>query len=281
MNILNLFKYYAPEYEGEDDLSFYSRKSIFFQKPEKFNDPWDCKAPQITVPRQINSLKEIWCALAKRAGSLYTEAEWQKIKNLPRSEIKKQFEKIFKTAFDEQRSRIGVFSLSSIPDSQLMWSHYARSHSGYVLHFQINLAEYYTNPNLKSVGVPIPVIYKTEREIWNLRDYYNNREKYVYNMMRFKSDVWAYECEVRLLNVNASGFIKTPSNWLKSIIIGLDTNSGLRKKLHDIGDKLDVPVLSAVMNKTNYKIDIPGLAFDGGKGESCFKQLITSKVFEL
>ena len=72
-----------------------------------------------------------------------------------------------------------------------------------------------------------------------------------------------------------------PRNWLKSIVIGLDTSSGLREKLREIGGKLDVPVLSAVMNKTSYKIDIPGLAFDGSKGESCFKKLITSKVFEL
>ncbi len=56
MIFLNLFKYYAPKYEKEDNLSFYSKESIYFQQPIRFNDPWDCKAyflqPKIDPPLQ-------------------------------------------------------------------------------------------------------------------------------------------------------------------------------------------------------------------------------------
>ena len=76
MNVLNLFKYYVPKYKREDNLSFYSRGSIYFQKPIKFNDPWDCKAPQITIPRQINYLKDIWFNMAKQRGPGFVETEW-------------------------------------------------------------------------------------------------------------------------------------------------------------------------------------------------------------
>ncbi len=77
MNVLNLFKYYAPKYNGHDNLSFYSQGSIYFQKPTKFNDPWDCKAPPITNSSQINSLKDIWFNLEGQNDPANAENAWQ------------------------------------------------------------------------------------------------------------------------------------------------------------------------------------------------------------
>lgn len=279
MNVLNLFKYYASKYKDEDNLSFYSRGAIYFQQPIKFNDPWDCKAPQITTHRQINSLKDIWFNLAKQNVSALAETGWQKISKLPRTEIKLLLEKHFKEAFEKQRSKIGVFSLSFIPDNELMWSHYAHSHSGYMLHFQIDLDKYLVDSSLSEVGIPIPVIYKDKRDVWNLGNYYKNEKKHVYDLVRFKSNAWEYECELRLLNVDKYGFIKTPSNWLKSIVIGINTDSKLREKLEHIGNELKVLVFSSVMNKKEYKIDIPGLGLDGSDGKIHYKKLIDSKIF--
>lgn len=281
MIFLNLFKYYAPKYEKEDNLSFYSKESIYFQQPIRFNDPWDCKAPQISIPRQISSLRDIWSKMAKQGGPAFVKTEWEKIKKVSRPEIKLLFDKLFKEAIEIQRSKIGVFSLTCIPDSELMWSHYASSHSGYMLHFQINITEYYSDLSLKNIGIPVPVIYKGKRDDWNLGTYYNNREKHVYNLVRFKSNAWEYECELRLLNVNNWGFIKTPANWLKSIVIGLNTKSELRSKLRSIGKVLNIPVFRALMNKCQYKIDIPGLEINGDIGNKHYKEIINSKIFEL
>ena len=78
MTVLNLFKFYAPKYKDENNISFYSRGEIYFQQPIQFNDPWDCKTPQITIPRQIKALKEIWFNLAKNDLTLL-ETEWPKL----------------------------------------------------------------------------------------------------------------------------------------------------------------------------------------------------------
>ncbi|MEW6289148.1 MAG: DUF2971 domain-containing protein [Thermodesulfobacteriota bacterium] len=279
--VLNLFKYYSPKYEGEFNLSFYSRRAIYFQQPIKFNDPWDCKAPPLKLHRQINNLKNIYDKLAKRNGQYFVKKEWQRISKSPRSEIKNLFEGCFKEAFEKKRSEIGVFSLSFIPDSELMWSHYTNSHFGYMLHFQIDPATYLIDSSLSKVGIPIPVIYKDKREVWNLEKYHENREKYVYDLVRYKSSAWEYECELRLLNVTKYGFIKTPSDWLKSIVIGLNTEDGLRSKLEDIGNELNIPVFSALMDNKDYKITIPGLGVDGNQGRMVYKELIDSKIFEL
>jgi hypothetical protein len=200
---------------------------------------------------------------------------------MSRPEIKLLFDRLFKKAIEIQRSKIGIFSLSCIPDSELMWSHYASSHSGYMLHFQINIADYYADLSLKNIGVPVPVVYKGKRENWNLGTYYNDREKHVYNLVRFKSSAWKYECELRLLNVNNWGFIKTPGNWLKSIVIGLNATSELKSKLKDIGKALKIQVFRALMNKSQYKIDIPDLEINGDIGNKHYNEIINSNIFEL
>lgn len=280
MTVLNLFKFYQPKYEGKDNLSFYSHKAIYFQQPRKFNDPWDCKAPQIIIPRQINTLRDIWFHLVKKDHSI-AETEWNKIRELPRSEIKQNFEKIYKDSFEQQRAEIGVFSLSFIPDSELMWSHYADSHSGYMLHFQIDTDQYFINPNLSKIGIPVPVIYSENRQALNLIDYFKFKEKHLYDIIRYKSSAWQYECELRLFNPEENGFIRYSSNWLKSIVIGINSEKVLQEKLNCIGKELAVPVFSSVMNKSKYKIDIPGFEMDGVNGKAQYKKVIDSGEFEL
>ena len=46
----------------------------------------------------------------------------------------KNFDRIFK-AFD---SRCGILCFSSVPDSMLMWSHYADAHRGIVLELEVS-----------------------------------------------------------------------------------------------------------------------------------------------
>jgi hypothetical protein len=133
--VLDLFKYYTPKYKGEYNFSFDTQGTVYFQKPVKFNDPWDCKSPEISIPRQINQLKDIWFHWGRQESEHFAKNEWEKIKNKPRPEIKQLFCDLFKKALNIQRSKIGVFSLSFIPDSELMWSHYGESHTGYMLHF--------------------------------------------------------------------------------------------------------------------------------------------------
>jgi hypothetical protein len=280
MNIFNLFKYYAPEYEGKENLSFSTEESIYFQKPAKFNDPWDCKVPEITCPRGRKALNEILDKLEARGGQAFAN-ERQKIKNLSRSEISQWLVGRFKKSYEELRSIMGVFSLSLIPDSELMWSHYATSHFGYMLHFQIDLDALKPDSSLKDLGFLIPVIYCNKREVWNLKDYDDNRLKYANDLIKYKSEAWEYECELRLLNVDEYGFIKTPSNWLKSIVIGINTEDELQGKLEDIGKSLNVPVLSAKMNEKEYKIDIPGLKINGDDGRRDYEKAKKMKTFNL
>ncbi len=179
------------------------------------------------------------------------------------------------------RQRIGVFSLSFIPDNELMWAHYAISHSGYMLQFQIVPEDYFVNPTLKDIGIPIPVIYKKERTTLNIASYYSNREKRMYDLIRYKSEAWKYEHELRLLNVTTCGFLDMPQAWLKSITVGLATKNELKEKLKSIGHELNVPVFFAKIHESNYQVEIPGLDIKGIDGRRKYEELVASKVLEL
>lgn len=100
-------------------------------------------------------------------------------------------------------------------------------------------------------------------------------------MIRFKSNAWQYEYELRLLSKKSWGFVNIPSNWLKSIITGLSICKKLRNKLENIGKELGIPIFLSTMNKNEYKIDIPGLKIDGEIGKSHYNKIIDSKIFEI
>lgn len=279
--ILSLFKYYSPTYEGKDNLAFYEKGQIYFQQPEKFNDPWDCKAPKIFFPRSKSFLKEFHYYLSRGYSKDLVDTEWEKNEKLSRGEIREKYRFLFEEALENIRQRIGVFSLSFIPDSELMWSHYASSHSGYMLHFKIDINEYLTNPVLIETGIPIPVVYKKKRPTLNIATYYSNREKHIYDLIRFKSEAWSYENELRLMNEAKYGFIDLPETWLQSITVGLAARSALKEALKNIGKKLHIPVFLAHIHEEYYQIEIPGLHIDGIEGRSSYKNLLDSKILEL
>lgn len=281
MNVLNLFKYYAPEYDSKPNISFYTKRQLYFQQPIKFNDPWDCKSPPITISRQSNALHHLWMNLKTNNPQTFNDANWEKFKELNRSEQKLHFSTLYQTAFDKQRSKLGVFSLSFIPDSELMWSHYARSHSGYMLHFQINLDEYINNGGMEETGIPIPVIYKKTREPLNLVNYYKDRERHMHDLVRYKSQAWEYEYELRILSVQSHGFLNTPKGWLKSIITGINIENKLQEKLMQIGKELKVSVYSAKMSPDRFKVIIPDFMIDMYAGKKQYQDLLESKVLDI
>ena len=279
--ILNLFKYYPPKYQNTWNLAYYERGDIYFQQPAKFNDPWDCKVPNVSVPRQLKFLKDFLFYITENCGVDYSIAEWEKTKKLPRPEVRDKFKRIFERAVELLRSNMGVFSTSCIPDSELLWSHYGLSHKGYILHFEITLEEYDTNPSLKETGTPIPVIYVDKRPKWNLAAYYSNREKHICDLIKYKSSAWSYEYEIRLLNEDRYGFIKIPDSWLKSIIIGLDSDPELKDRLLSAGKELNTPVYSAEMDSSEFRVNIPGFNIDGNYGIKHYHDIIASNVLNL
>ena len=275
---MNLFKYYAPKYREEENLSFYEKEALFFQQPRYFNDPWDCKPPILTRPISDEILEDFFNA-ALRLNT--PDEEVVKRKNLnsyPRNVKEEMMRRYLTEGLEKTRATMGIFSMSFMPACELLWAHYAEKHTGYMLHFQINTDSFLNDPLAIEIGVPIPVVYHESREPWDIESFWLNQGHYTIKMIQIKSDLWKYERELRILNPNNNGFLKIPEGWLKSIIIGLETEQSLKDKLIKIGKEMNLSLFYCAMNPCCYGMNIPGLGFDTSSGEDEYQKSLISEM---
>jgi hypothetical protein len=96
------------------------------------------------------------------------------------------------TQIDEE---IGVLCLSEVPDSLLMWSHYASSHTGFILEFNAHHDWFHErrSPDEQEYGNLRRVLYREARPSGSLHTLHEDELFFV------KSGHWAYEREWRML----------------------------------------------------------------------------------
>lgn len=188
--------------------------SLWFSNPNDFNDPFDCRLDinlGKTKAEIIENLKD------------YTGLLKMKTKNL-----QKTFELILsQPAFYNDfmsklhqvyiNEKLGVCCLAEEPDNMLMWAHYAASHTGVCLEFEIERNGFFYR-NL------LPVQYKTRYPKFNLSDY-NNRRRNLYVMHQqavcTKSKLWEYESEWRVIVDSGAGPYEFEKKHLRRIIFGV------------------------------------------------------------
>lgn len=123
------------------------------------------------------------------------------------------------------RDRAGVYSLSKsqsgIPDNELMWAHYADSHRGFCIEYdmeQLALSEDLWF-NVSSVD---SVVYLPKLPEMCLNDIFGDSDiPLITKIYGTKSKVWEYENEARLL-YETSGIKKYNPAALKSVYFGLN-----------------------------------------------------------
>ena len=107
------------------------------------------------------------------------------------------------------RSKLGILCLTEKPDNHLMWVHYARNHTGFVLGFDAR-ASFFQEDN----RVLRKVVYQKGPKVLPEADI---------NVCFHKSDKWDYEEEwrcVRSFEFSESRFIGIEPSLVTSIIFG-------------------------------------------------------------
>ena len=98
-----------------------------------------------------------------------------------------------------QRDKVGIFSLSQSYQDELLWAHYAYSHQGFCIEYDLD--------KLVNSGAgdwySFPVKYDEEPpklDIQDLTSLSNDRGKnFVQKMTGYKSTRWSYEREIRVI----------------------------------------------------------------------------------
>ena len=182
--------HYQP-FVVEHLVSLLSERRIKFSCPNNFNDPWDCrvhyqipKSPE-EITRALDWLREV----DKKHGPTKTEIQREQMLEAHRADpskmgnlVKALEHKMYEAISKQYR----VYCLSEIANNQLMWAHYAKSHTGICLEFDATVAPFTTKTGITKV---------------QYHKYYPSFDVATggHKALFIKSDAWAYECEWRLI----------------------------------------------------------------------------------
>ncbi len=180
---------------------------MWFSSPKSFNDPFDCR---INLNFQNSSQERIDEYFFKY---IYEGLDDLAKSHFNRSVPREKFQKILNEISIEIISNIGVGCFMGDKENILMWSHYADSHKGVSLKFDVkNDLEFFSKGGAVQYSNDYPHY-----------DYISEQNRLVDIVVFRKSKVWEYEQEFRVVK-QTQGNYKFKKEALKEIIFGSEVN---------------------------------------------------------
>lgn len=251
---------YVPFNEGS--LCIIKDGTMKFTCPSEFNDPFDCD-PEMDEDKHLNYIKGRKDLLKKVGDDLgLSPAERIQQKGVM---LKRVGNAIQNGEFGQKLvNEVGICSLSRDPLNLLMWAHYAKDHTGFVVEFCIpTQAKTYIEENALKRLVPLEVKYEQAKPIVNPCD-----EKHVICDKYFlvKGHDWKYEQEERVVDsFRGAGIHRYERNIiLKSVIAGMrmckDHFDILKNTVETMNTELgiNVAVYRAIPRKGKFALFVPG-----------------------
>ena len=292
-----LYKY-APWQENDENN--FTKKNIkgsklYFNTPDSFNDPFD-NAPNYDIgTKSRNALLDLF---EEETHGKYDVDLLAEARNIPAS----AFNKIFKdTDFNKLNiAKRGITCFSKDDANILMWSHYANNHSGVCLGFDLDESDEHLDkffdenknqklfPNGKACRLlPIMYVPVTARPSIDTTDEQKSWEE----ILTFKSDLWKYEQEVRIM-VHSYDQIIFPRtlhykpDCLKEIICGANMKLKTFIRMKNFVDKLpngkNILISVTTLSDSDYKLLIKKLDSESLRmiGENYYGLYSSDEIFQ-
>lgn len=155
-------------------------------------------------------------------------------------------ETLLKQLTREVISSVGYYCMTTKPDNLLMWAHYADSHRGVCIKFDIL-------KDLDTFLVPLPVDYNEQYIDFNMLN------SDLLSVLRRKSPDWEYEDEYRIIKTDYQGLWEIKPECLAEIIWGCRISEEDKNEIRDLaaasGFK-NVKFSEARMNNNSYGLEI-------------------------
>ena len=148
------------------------------------------------------------------------------------------------------KSKLGIYSLSLTNNEKLLWSHYASSHKGYCLEYDLDkLRDHYAlNFNVNEIRV----VYKDKPQTLTFKDIYN-RDKLLCKLFATKDKSWSYEKEVRLIFDDAK-FKTYHSSALTGIYFGVNADNNIVELIINLLKDMDVKFYKFSIKSGKYSL---------------------------
>ena len=134
---------------------------------------------------------------------------------------------------EEWQNRYRILSVSAIPDSPIMWAHYASGYSGCCLIYSTK----------KTFSKIEPIIYTDITFSLSDEDFMDEDipSEAIEESLRFKHKDWAYENEWRLIQNENAGFLNYESSEFLGIILGENMNRKKATALAELCKSKNIP----------------------------------------
>ncbi len=249
-----LYKYRSVDPSAADSINRLKdtlvRSRLWLSSPMDFNDPFDVSAKVVAsgTPKERRDRLDDWLKQQR--------LPWKERKRQLREHMKEpveEFEKKLSIAFRKGQEDVGVFSFAGNPRDILMWSHYAKDHTGICIQFE-------RARDLKVLSHAVPVKYSADYPIVN---WFKNFPTSLGIMMLQKHEGWAYEQEQRMVFPGfARKFRQFDPAAVIGIIFGCRCSELIRESVLDVLKERkaaglpDVKLYRALKNDSKYQIDI-------------------------
>lgn len=247
---------------------------VFPAAPETFNDPYDCDFLLEDTFIDSRAARLIFTdTLSSRFALSETEKEnilyskdlekalkavlWEHLHALSRGMAKRLMDDL-RQKFKEAKELLRVVCFSEDNSSILMWSHYARNHTGFCIEYDMNSWD--CKRHVK------PVIYSDERHYvpGNFADNPTpNAGRSFMDAALFKSFEWSYEKEWRLVmsridlihpqfkGLKPACFLK---DYITAVYLGAKCSDNYRKQVCEHFKNTNVKVYQMEMQTASYKL---------------------------
>lgn len=256
-----LYKY-RSFHSDNNHLRILSHNEFYFPSPSKFNDPFDSKIP---ISFEFDSFEEILPQLSEDLKLLEPSlTEEERVKRIIDLHGKGSFTnpEYLEMAIRETEAfpgtRLGIYSFAGSHKNILIWSHYANSHSGFVVGFhreKLQRVCSMSHTQFKKLMVLLPVEYSSEFPV--LYKYKHSSDERFRKQLLVKASDWQYENEYRLiLQEGANVVVKFPNEIYNRVVLGCLTSDENRQQIIDIltrrGDHL--PLYQAKRAKKSFSL---------------------------
>jgi hypothetical protein len=220
-----LYKY--ASWRNEYHKRLITHREIFFASARRFNDPFDSAIAlmysRMTPDQKLTYSRRMgrWFAPPGASEEVISELTAEILRSLVQDGSKDS--KLVAERQKELMYRdIGLFSVSEVRDSILMWSYYAESHSGFCVGYDARVLNEYLARLGDSSHLLFdqrPIEYAQEYPILNPGEL--NDKDFFLKRTHAKSHEWKHEREWRFVVIGTTDYpLQLPAGTIKELILG-------------------------------------------------------------
>lgn len=247
-----LYTYISSDIKDEWLRSILIDSDLYLSSPQDFNDPFDTSANVIyTGTPQKNRLR--YKQLIKdRMPGISRAQRREKLLEFERRGVSPE---VIKETFLRHTQGVGLACFTEDPRNILMWSHYAKKHSGIVLQFELA-----RDP--ESLLFALKMHYSDDYPSY---DFHKDLQDQFEPILLRKALLWKYEMEWRILRIGgARTYQAFKPSALTGLIFGCKATTAYKKYIH------------MLLNERQSLHNTPLNLYQAIKHQSKFKLRITS-----